>query len=68
MTISFDDLRFHLTFKSKLYTDEIAMIVISQTEMNISSWRFHTTFKNKLYTYESMVWLSRLFAYFVKKS
>jgi len=36
--------------------------------ISFADLRFHLTFKNKLYTDESMVWLSRLFAYFVKKS
>ena len=34
------------------FSDEIAMIIKSQSEMNISSWRFHVAFKNKLYTHE----------------
>jgi len=30
------------------FSDEIAMIIKSQTEMNISSWRFHLTFKKQI--------------------
>jgi len=33
-------------------SNEIAMVVKSQTEMKISPWLFHTTFKKNLFTYE----------------
>jgi len=45
--MAFSDLQ-AITFLTNSFSHEIAMIRISQTGMNISSWLFHLAFKKQI--------------------